>query len=400
MRLHIFDPQLNRVDGHYAAYNSAVMQAMQRRAVGTTLYGSAQTAASVPLEVKPIFHRGIFDEVASDSLTWALENFAELGREFADDLSTLSSNDFQAEDVAFFPSINQYQIDGVRQWVLRLAPARRPTVVLKASLLTHEMPYLKGRPNVGLIPLLYRFATQQLCKRHRRSRVCAETEEMVRQFSLITGLPVELVPLPLTANIPAPEPHGSRALRIAYLGHASALKGFHVLPDAINRIVAGNDPVEFLVQCYGHDKLIAEFELACSTVPGKFLSIVRGAVADAQYRELLSRSDVILLPYARELYSWASSGIFAEAMSGAKVVIATQGTWPAAQLARFNGGGVIVSAASGEAIASAVRDVTRQFPVLQQRAMKAAPAWNAHHSPDAFASKLLAMADSASKLQA
>jgi glycosyltransferase involved in cell wall biosynthesis len=195
------------------------------------------------------------------------------------------------------------------------------------------------------------------------------------------------VPLPLASAPAAPVARNGR-LCVAYLGHASRLKGFHILPDVIKRTVAAKDPL----QCYGNMRLCADLESACKGVPAEALTLVRGAVDPGRYRELMASADIVLLPYVREFYGWASSGIFAEAMSAGKVVIATEGTWPAAQLAQFGGGGITVKDASGEAAALAVRTAAQRFPELKDRAIKAMPAWNRFHSAAGLVDKLLALA--------
>ena len=393
MRIHLFDPQVNRFDGHYAAYDAAIIAEVTRRGFDTALYGNIRQTSSISatLHIEPVFRRGMFEEVATDPLVWGLENFVQLGREFAEDLGGLGIERFHDDDLAFFPNIIQYQIDGVRQWLSALPSGRRPKAVLKLSYLTHAMPYLQLRANKEIIPLLYRFAMRRLVADHPRTRICTDTEEMARQFSLIAGVPVELVPLPLSFDAVSPTSHNGSPLRVAYLGHASPLKGFHILPEVITRIVASKDPVHFLVQCYGDGQLCADLESACSRVPAESLSLIRGAVEADRYRELLASSDIILLPYAREFYGWASSGIFAEAMSGAKVVITTEGTWPAAQLARFGGGGITVKNVNGEAIAEAIRRAARGFSELKRRATKAVSAWKSYHSASALVDRLLAI---------
>src|ERR1043166_1751595 len=96
MRVHIFDPQLNLADGHYAAYDAAVVAELQRRGLETHVYGTNRPRSSLPskLNAEPVFSRGMFEEVGTDPLTWALENFVQLGHEFYSDLARLGSERF------------------------------------------------------------------------------------------------------------------------------------------------------------------------------------------------------------------------------------------------------------------------------------------------------------------
>jgi glycosyltransferase involved in cell wall biosynthesis len=393
MRVHIFDPQLNLADGHYAAYDAAVTAELTRRGVPTCVYGSARQVSSISsrMQAEPVFSRGIFDEVATDPVTWALENFVQLGKEFHFDLTRLGPDRFTSDDLAFFPNIIQYQISGIADWIAELAPERRPAIILKPSYLTYAMPYLQRRPNKEMIPLLYRFSMRQLVSAHPRTWICSDTEEMVKQFGTLAGIPIHLLPMPLVIDQQSPEPNTPSRTCVAYLGHASMLKGFHLLPEIVRRVLAAEEAPHFVIQAYGEAQLCSDFERAVADVPPDKLTLVRGTVDAGAYRRLLHMADIVLLPYASEFYGWASSGIFAEAMSLGKVAVATQGTWPAQQLEKFRGGGVVFKTLNAESVAGAVRDAVRMLPQLRERAVQAAPAWRKHHCAASLADKLLAL---------
>jgi glycosyltransferase involved in cell wall biosynthesis len=392
VRVHIFDPQLNLADGHYGVYDAAVADELRRRGVDTLLYGTARprAVAGSNADAEPVFSRGMFDEVAGDPLTWPLENFVWLGRDFHAELAKLDAERFAGADLAFFPNIIQYQIGAVRDWIMGLPAERRPTVVLKPSYLTHAMPYLQRRANKDMIVLLYRFALRQLASDHPRTCICTDTEEMAKQFTNISGLTVHLVPLPLVVEAPEAE-QGLSSAQAVYLGHASMLKGFHLLPDVVKRAIAEKDAPHFVVQCYGEPQLRDPVEKKLAEVGPDKLTLVAGTVDAESYRRLLHGADIVLLPYAREFYGWASSGIFSEAMSLGKVVVATEGTWPAQQIEKFGGGGVVFKSLDAASVADATMRAVRSLPQLKERAARAASAWRRHHCPASFVDRLFAL---------
>jgi glycosyltransferase involved in cell wall biosynthesis len=393
MRVHIFDPQLNLADGHFAAYDAAVATELRRRGIETFVYGSTRPAVSIAstMEAERVFSRGIFEEAAADPLTWALENFVQLGREFHSDLRKLGSDRFAGDDLAFFPNIIQYQINGITDWISELPPERRPAVILKSSYLTYAMPYLQRRPNKEIVPLLYRFSMRRLVGAHPRTRICSDTEEMVKQFGALSNIPLHLLPMPLAIDARACEPKEPSRTNVVYLGHASMLKGFHLLPQIVRRVVTATDAPHFLIQSYGEAQLCASVEKALADVSPDKLTLIRGAVDAEAYSRLLHSADIVLLPYAIEFYGWASSGIFAEAMSLGKVAVATQGTWPAQQLERFQGGGVVFKTLDAESAVNATLDAVRMLPQLRERAAQAAPAWRRHHCAVNLVDNLLAL---------
>jgi glycosyltransferase involved in cell wall biosynthesis len=393
MRVHILDPQLNLASGHFSIYDAAVAAELRRRGIETLLYGTARPNASAAsgLDVVPVFSHGMFDEVATDRLTWPLENFVRLGREFHADLAKLGAERFERDDLALFPNIIEYQIGGVRDWVMGLPPERRPAVMLKPSYLTYAMPYIQSRSNKEIIPLLYRFSMRQLVADHPRSWICSDTEELVKQFAGISGVPVHLVPLPLIMDRRVEGEKESSRIEAIYLGHASMLKGFHLLPDVVKRVQADGNAPRFVIQSYGEPRLCNAVEKALADQPPDQVSLVVGTVDADAYSRLLHQADIVLLPYVRAFYGWASSGIFSEAMSLGKVTVVTEGTWPAQQLEKFGGGGVTFTNVDVESIADAIGRAVRAFPQLKDRAAQSAPAWRRHHSAASFVDRLLAL---------
>jgi len=66
------------------------------------------------------------------------------------------------------------------------------------------------------------------------------------------------------------------------------------------------------------------------------LQLRRVALAEDEYFEALSRSDVILLPYCPRLYKQRTSGVFVEAILMGKVPVVKAGSWLAHELSRFD----------------------------------------------------------------
>lgn len=394
MRVHIFDPQLNLVDGHYANYDAAVIAELQRRGIETVVYGSARSVstANSNLSAKPIFSRDIFDEIGRDPVTWALENFVELGAEFYSDLASVDPSGFAKSDVAFFPNIVHNQIDAVREWVVRLPDDRRPSIVLKLSYLVHAMPFIQQRRNKEMIPILFRFVMRRITANHPRTWLCSDTEEMVKQFGEISEVPIHLLPLPLVIKDTGGQSNrDATIMRVAYLGHTSMLKGAHLLPEIVQRVWADGNGPHFLIQLFANAQLCASLKEAFAKTPPGAVTLVDNAVDAATYRKFLNEADIVLLPYAREFYGWASSGIFTEALSIGKVVVVPEGTWLARQVEKFHAGGVIFSAFNAKSIAEAVQRAVRSLPQLTQLASTAAPEWTTYHSPRRFVDTMLSL---------
>jgi glycosyltransferase involved in cell wall biosynthesis len=393
MKVHIFDPQLNRIDGHYVNYDDAIVTELRQRGIPTIIYGSVAQSSSVgsSLSVQPLFRRGLFDEVLDDPFTWPLDSFVRLGTQFHLDMSTIDQAQFAADDLALFPNILQYQIEGVRGWLLSLPAERRPRVAIKLGWLTFAMPHYQHRQNKELLALLYRFAIRRLVAAHPRTWICSDTEEMVTRFETICGVKVHMLPLPVIIDDLPSREAGHSQVCVAYLGHASVFKGVQLLPDIIRSVIAQDGAPHFLIQVYGDPQLCAALQRELAGVPADAVTLTVGAVDAETYRRFLQRAQIVLLPYAKEFYGWASSGIFSEAMSLGKVVIVTADTWPALQLEKFHGGGVTVAGPNAQEIADAIRYAVHSLAELTKSASAAAPLWKEHNSPSRFVDAVLSL---------
>src|SRR5262249_30390871 len=151
--------------------------------------------------------------------------------------------------------------------------------------------------------------------------------------------------LPLPLLIPEAPEKTSRAspLTVAYLGHASHHKGFHLLPDVIAQFTAGDAP-HFVVQFYGNEGLFRQQAERLAKLPR--VTFLSGPLGRGDYARLMNEADIILLPYSSAFYGWASSGILAEALSLGKVVVVPDQTWLSRQMKDFKSGGVAFSVQS------------------------------------------------------
>jgi glycosyltransferase involved in cell wall biosynthesis len=293
--------------------------------------------------------------------------------------------------LVFFPSIIQYQVEGIRTWLLSLPAEHRPRVIVNLDWLTFAMPHLQHRSNKEMLALLYRFGLRRLVASHPRTWVCAPTQEMVSQFEALCGIRVHQVPIPvIIEDLQSTEVDSSRVC-IAYLGHANPAKGIDLLPEIVRRVSTRKASAHFLIQVYGDPQMCATLQEGLADCPAEAVTLTIGALDPAIYRDFLQRAQIVLLPYAKELYGWASSGIFSEAMSLGKVVVVTPDTWLARQLEKFRGGGVVAAAMSGQDIAQAVEQAAESLPELSRLASMAAPRWKEHHSPSRFVDTVLGL---------
>jgi hypothetical protein len=396
--LHYFDPQLVDLSGHYHTYCEQVMREMKHRGVPVTVYArkGCQVACGGQ-RPEQIFSNDIFAEMCRDDQTWAMENFHNANTAFMLDLCRISPERFSADDVLFFPSLIQDQMHGIANWLGRLPEARRPAVVVLLRYLNHKMDYVQKRPNHDLVTLYYRYAARALRTVQPRFLLATDTTEMAAAYHEITGLPVTELTIAMEppAALPALPPRAAdgRPL-VVFQGHTSHFKGFHLLPEIVERCLALKSKPRFAVQVQNRQAAIkAGLSTAVDRIgrlAGPDVRLVNGSLNTAAYYQLLQEADIVLLPYSPEFYGHCSSGIFAEAVAMGKVVVVPAGTVSARQAKEYSAGVVCASDFTAPALATAVGTAIGKLPELRVQAEAAAPKFREEQSVQAFWDRALA----------
>jgi len=399
-QIHICDPQLFGLGGHYLNHDAQLIRELQRRHLPVSLY--ARRGCQVTCEgltPTPVFSHDIFQESAADPEVWAMENFHALNPAFLGDLRQIAPERFTADDLVYFPNLLQNQLYAVAQWLDRIPAERRPAVAVMLRFLNHKMLYMQARAHADLIPLYYRYAARVLARVQPRSFLCADTRELAEAYRKITGQPVLELPNPMDVSSqsgPAPSRAAADRPVIVYQGSTSSIRGFHLLPEIIERCVKMPERPRFVVQVQS-----AEAARAMGLGPvidqldrfaGDDLRLVRGALTAADFHGLLAEADIVLLPYGPDFYGHGSSGVFTESASLGKVVVVPAGTMAARQGREYGLGVVAAAKWTAPSLAEAVGDAVRRLPELRDRSAAAAPRFRRENCAEAFWDQLLGAA--------
>ncbi|MBI3885514.1 MAG: glycosyltransferase [Opitutae bacterium] len=400
--LHLLDPQLADQGGHYLNHDFQLVREAQRRGLGVSLYGrrGGKLAECSGLPIRPVFSHDIFQEAGTDQAVWPLENFHAENEVFFQDLLRLDPATLSADDFVYFPNLLQNQVQGVTRWLRQLPAARRPAVALMFRYLNHAMDYVQQRQNKDMIALYYRFAVRELRGAHPRTLVCGDTTELARAYQQITGGPVVELPNPMDVSellATAQARPANRAPVVVYQGHTSPLRGFHFLPEIIDRCARLQPRPRFVVQLQNRESALAvglgPFVERLESYPADAVRLVPGALSPADYFGLLAEADIVLLPYSPTFYGSGSSVVFTEAASVGKVVVVSAGTVPARQGREYQLGVVTAAAWTPAAMAEAVATALQRLPALQRQSAAGAARFRAENCARAFWDKLLAAAE-------
>ncbi|MGH7139565.1 MAG: glycosyltransferase, partial [Pirellulales bacterium] len=194
--------------------------------------------------------------------------------------------------------------------------------------------------------------------------------------------------------IARPTRHPSDPITIAYLGEPRDEKGFPWLPDLIDALrdeylLPGK--ARFVIQSnvsqpqYNPHSTPALSRLKRQAKLGVELVGQRGPLSPEQYFELVSRADVVLLPYSRGAYRTRTSGALGEALAAGAAVVVPEETWLADQLPPGCGE---TFETFGDFV-MAVKQILDDFESYASAASRNRPLWCQRHSPDALVAALV-----------
>ena len=403
-QVHLCDPQLHGVGGHYLNHDSQLVRELQRRSIPVAVYSrQGCTVACEGITTEPVFSHDIFQEAATDPQVWAIENFQTINHAFLADLNKISPARFSVDDLVYFPNLLQNQLYAVALWLAAMPVERRPAVGVMLRYLNHAMDYVQARANKEMIAHFYRYAARALHSVQPRSMICADTRELAMAYQKIIGLPVLELPNPMDVSEllaqAAPRVASARPT-IVYQGHTSALRGMHFLPEIIERCAKLPSRPRFVIQVQSRETAASQLgptleRLDRLAATGDDVRLVTGALAASDYFALLNDADIILLPYSPTFYGHGSSGVFTEAASLGKVVVVSPDTVPARQGREYKLGVMTASKWTPPAMADAVAAALRDLPSLQKKAADAAPRFRAEQCATVLWDKLISAVPSA-----
>lgn len=202
-----------------------------------------------------------------------------------------------------------------------------------------------------------------------------ENARLAAHLAAIWQADVRALPLPasqaLDKGSPETAPWSGAALKIAYLGPARVEKGFHLLPDIVAKTLqllgrqteSGSDrQVQFAIQAtpqiVGYAPQVLGAIERLRKYPSHVVRLIEQALDEDEYLGLIASCDVILMPYGQREYRYRSSGIVSEALSMDKIIVATEGTYPASAI------GLDAGIAAGTAcdFAEAIVHILQELP--------------------------------------
>jgi len=298
------------------------------------------------------------------------------------------------EDHVLLGTAHARELSAVQVVARRLAE-RCPTFHLefRHSLFQTEavQEELEHSPNVRMQRVFFSlYQTNGPCE---RIKFYTDTEELARDYGRLAKAPFGVLPIPFRSELIATPRMPAQALRLAYIGEARDEKGFPWLPELIDRLMEDYvrpGRVRFLLQA---NVSAPQYNPLSAETLGKFRRYPREQVelfgADAplspdEYYALVSRADVVLLPYDRNRYRACSSGTLAEAIAGGRPVVVPTSSWMSSQIPLGAG----ETFHDFESFVAAVRRLVDDYDAYRAKAQGCRAEWVARHAPDRLVAAL------------
>jgi|GEM_PF-1708769 len=371
MKALIVDPALHSRGGHHAAAIARLQAEFSRLGIEAPCLGSAVAAPDIvtDLACTPTFSSPVYGRDYSSPKEFKLR-VDRTSREMSRAL--LRSGVWP--DVLVLPCCDQVLAASVAR-VLRRHPLKPPPQVLMWLLYGPHHRLAPDNPTVipfqdetrrGFTALL-----QAVGDEPRLAAYC-ETEAIAAFYRKLLPFDVGVAPgagivLPAAADAPASDIPEHPRLTMA--GFANRSKGYRLLPEAIPRLLQRHATSRFTVHgiVAGSDAEDDAWIFDDLERLGPRVAIRRGVLSDEDYVGLLSRTDLLLLPYDPEAYGARGSAISTEARRMGIPIVAPAGcafAWPAFD----EGSGVAMSRYSPDGLAEATLDALCRLGALKAQA--------------------------------
>jgi glycosyltransferase involved in cell wall biosynthesis len=222
-----------------------------------------------------------------------------------------------------------------------------------------------------------------------RLRFYSDTHHLCRQYEAISAsLTVQLLPIPHGLSDQAasmPRRAQGDPVCVTYLGNARTEKGFHYLPDVVDKLRASHietGRLRFVLQANANigmeEAIITSARRRLARYPIHQVELLLRPLTIPEFQRYLLRSDIVLLPYQAEPYRRRSSGILVQALVCGRPVIVPRHTW----LADEAPSAAAIVYDDPTHLPRAILDASDRIEELRAAACEAAPEWRRFHNAD------------------
>jgi hypothetical protein len=416
LRWWIIEDALRDCKGHWVEYLQTFQRGLAAEGDQVRFFASKECVPEVAaaFEAKAVLPRSIWARMSDAAPKWrrilripahGLATYRTVSKLLAecsapDESGSTSSVDRALPDLIFVPTVLVHHLAGwlplVRRKLLNV-PTRVllffPNTPLEFD--TNEQVRLAGEPTAKL----FRWYIRKFASEVVSGKVVlgAETRPMAKALSDVTGVPFTYLPHPVNFSAESSSavvdnlPGKNRPLICGAYGAARADKGSDLLQRAVRQLLEQSPdiPARFALQWITDFR--DEHGKAVSCDPWlrdhPKVEVIDEYFVGDRYREQLSKTDVLLLPYGKD-YRLRVSRVVIEAIAQGKPVVVGAGTTLEDQSREF-GASAAFDNKSVDSLVQTLQEAVVNFAQLDQRARHQAAAAREHFSVATFRNILL-----------
>lgn len=396
MRVLYFDAALTDQLGHFANECRFFIEALRGNGIETMVFGNRAIEPGLASELGAHAHFRYHPNSmpSQDPVCGWLLSFNEVARATLEDLSRI--NGVSGKDIILYDCAKPAQIMGLVQWVQRTFQSSTcPNVLITLgwppglSSTASESTAMNWQLRDGTA-MLYRYACTHIAPPFQQVfRFACPDATMADAYGALLGRSVSVLPNPHRATTGRRSRKGAFDPCIAFLGEQRPNKGYGMVPQICEKLLASGTRMRILVQ--NSWQLMQEqndrLKLMASADPRLNLTI--GTVDSRQWNVLLDACDLVVLPYDQETYSSVTSGIAAEAIANAIPQAVPARTCMARLLQDYGQPGVVFERSEVESVVSAVLNALGDMDRLAERALAAARRWETENSSERLVQAIL-----------
>lgn len=210
------------------------------------------------------------------------------------------------------------------------------------------------------------------------------------EYAQLLQLPVDVLPTVHRTSGPVRRRRrGPRGLTLGFLGQQRAEKGVNLLPDLILALLRADPTLRVLV----HDGDATERPIAAVirrlAKQEPRVEYLQRPADPVLWRDLLMRTDLMVLPYDPARYKASYSAVAVEAVSAGIPLVVPSGTTLERMALEYQKSTCSFDTWDANSISVAVERALREFDDMAAKAQVGAEAWNRRNGAPAFVDRLL-----------
>ncbi|WP_375464024.1 glycosyltransferase [uncultured Methylobacterium sp.] len=241
-------------------------------------------------------------------------------------------------DTIFFPGADYYGLYGFISAVIDIEVSRRPRILIRfIGVLEGASPF-KNDALSHILKMINKAVKQGV-----DIRLSAETPIYSNYISQHTEIFTYVTPYPETSRqLPI---HEKEYFTILCAGSARIDKGFNHLFDIMKSIINANSRKKFRLVTqtlpYAGNEQWDSYTSQLYALKG--VELLEPVISDSKMRSLYHQCDIVLLPYAVDVYKYRGSAVMMEAASIGRLCVTLSGSAFAQQVNYYNLGDVVDS---------------------------------------------------------